>query len=545
MDKIPIEIVRAILRNIILSRVQQPLSSYASTSKVWQSIIEEITFQTLVITTTDLATFKTYFAGKNSARLNLLNVLVVEFELPKMKPGTCRLKHKPNRKDDSVAITGGITYILKILAAMDLQLQHRAKPLHLMFRSSFRRNDCTHDHWGVSHLDFKSTHPNVGFYNVIDASELPNVNNIHRFSFFGGNFKGLSNRTLVDVASKFSELRIISLEIEDFYEWGSERRIEQRTDFCNAMAQITGDDLEDISITIWHRIQTNDCIKAHNLIGRGDPLRTMFWNFSQFKQLRKLHLTGPVVIPFDLLAVSLHIQGGSIFPVLEEFLLQFAPETADGQWFLIKDEEGERAAIQNPRWKRLLVDIDDGDSEDSEDSEDSSSHYLDEAELSGDMLEFGEGTRRLRRVKFCQCRSMPNPTTATPLLLDTAELLHNLRRIRKFIIRITWNQNDKSSWKQFERPWIGGRDFEIQYLKRGVCWDAGRHKDYPKNFKEDLSTDRLYWRFAERMPADDVQRRWSDVVGPDCKIWRLRQIWSDIHFQGEMVSPWAATMNNY
>ncbi|KAH7109477.1 hypothetical protein B0J11DRAFT_573740 [Dendryphion nanum] len=529
MDKAPHELIRNIVRLIKPTKGLERLFPYATISKLFQEAVEEITFQSLALTTQDLAVFRSIFQGKNIVRRNFLKLLSLQFELPKLRHGACLLKFTPNRETDSATISEGIQVIFQILSVADSQLE-RVAPLKLHFMKAYRQNECTHHHW-TSQVDVKSTRAQYGFYKVLIGTELPSIGNIHEFSFQGNRFKGLDYVALANTASKLPDLRSLYLSLHDFYEWGTDNRIKQRTGFSDGITKIRGQSLEEINIIVSHDIQKNDCVQAHDLVLDADPFRKSFWHISQFKQLSRLRITGPMVITSDLFTLPTYLEEGIVFPALKHFVLHISPETADGKWFFLKNEEKERDALNDPRWKEYFHELE------LEDSESSSSDYIDTEELDGSMLVFGESATRLRRVNPCRCKSELNPETATPFLGNAAKLLGSLPGIQTYIIRITGDHNERKKWKPMKQPWIRGRDFEVQYLRRGNSWDSdGMHYDQPSALKEDLTVDRLYWRFAESMPQDDVQQYWYQAVGRDCQIWRLRQKWRSLYCFDEEIS---------
>jgi hypothetical protein len=162
-----------------------------------------------------------------------------------------------------------------------------------------------------------------------------------------------------------------------------------------------------------------------------------------------MHLLGPLVIGVDFFANL------PAFPALVDFQLDFAPETADGRWFFIRDMELRKKIIEEEgedeyEEDRIGTDEEDGVEIDEEDSvetveeEEADSH-------SGTSSAFESDYDSSRPVSpRCNIfRTLPNPSTLNPLLLSAANFVTTSPQLRKFVL----NQRDSSASAYMKILW--------------------------------------------------------------------------------------------
>lgn len=208
------------------------------------------------------------------------------------------------------------------------------------------------------------------------------------------------------------------------------------------------------------------------------------------------------------------------FPAITDFQLDFATETADGQWFFIKDEELE---------KRVEEEDDDEDEDDEEDSEsesDSESNpwvkFTDPDDEEGPLEHRDEGNP----PRF---RTLPNPETINTLLSGAARFVQTTPKLQRFILR------NKTAPGIFERSTAMmyeymSRNLQIWYMKPGVPRSEGVIVNIKAEHKY-LGYPRLYWRVGDWRPDDDVAKAWNEATEPDTKVFFLKE---------DNFDPWAS-----
>lgn len=284
------------------------------------------------------------------------------------------------------------------------------------------------------------------------------------------------------------------------------------------MQGITFSSLSELSLSTWHTSIRDEAWPPFPLVPNGnaeDPyLRALGHLASTASNLKTLLLIGPVVICPEFFSRF------PTFPALTDFHLDFATETADGQWFFIRDEELE---------KRMDEEDDEEEDEEEESESESDSEpvpwikFTDPDDKEGPLehRDWGNPPR---------FRTLPNPETINTLLLGAAQFVQTTPKLQKFILR------NKTSSGIGEQPLTMmyaymTRNLQIWYMKPGVPRSEGpgflvNIKDEPKY----LGYPRLYWRADEWRPDDDVAKAWNKATEPDTKVFFLKE---------DRFDPWA------
>lgn len=214
--------------------------------------------------------------------------------------------------------------------------------------------------------------------------------------------------------------------------------------------------------------------------------------------LKVIHLRGPLVIGVDLFSNM------PTFPVLAEFQLDFAPETADGRWFFVKDEQ---------LFKKIAE-------EESEEEEETDEHEADsESIVQADDSEDEDGPVTQRWDRSNYYRTLPNPETLPLVLSDAACFVQGSSKLRRFILRCM------DGGKIFFKPSNLGteRPFELWYLQQGTPRTEKGWPQIPADNKY-MKWNRLYWRVGQRWkPDDEVVQAWCKATGPDTKVFFLKE----------------------
>jgi hypothetical protein len=160
-------------------------------------------------------------------------------------------------------------------------------------------------------------------------------------------------------------------------------------------------------------------------------------HLATFPMLKVLHLCGRLVIGVDLFSNM------PAFPTLVDFQLDFAPETADGRWFFVKDEQ---------IFKKIAEEESNEEADEDESDSESESSSIIQADDSED--EDGPVTQRWDRSNHY--RTLPNPETLPLVLSDAARFVEGSPKLRRFILccmdggRIFWKHRDAGMERPFD-----------------------------------------------------------------------------------------------
>jgi len=243
-----------------------------------------------------------------------------------------------------------------------------------------------------------------------------------------------------------------------------------------------------MKLRIWHSPMYNEDVPVQKLVEEGkwgqDDWHCMFNHLANFPCLAILRLEGGLVICPEFFRGIIN-QQSTPFPSLVELAIEFSVETADGRWFLKRDD----AAFDQSR----------NDPEYTEFWEENDEHFWQDDEMS-DWSEdyvrvFEDEPWRTGMAKWDRFRSLPDEITFLPFLLDASTAVSRMPKLKSFQLKLG---NCSARYDNLDYYPIVTRVFELWYLK-----------------------DQLHWRVDRWKPWDEVQAAWGALVGPEGKIFWL------------------------
>ncbi|CAI6331881.1 unnamed protein product [Periconia digitata] len=468
MDSIPPEILSEI---IIFLDKDTKISAYSTISRTWQHAIEQRTFRSLKLTADDVGAFKDCFVSDNIRRAQYMTKLDIDLAY-------CR----SSVPDVAIAFLNALS-----------DIANRApNVLPLTLSLSLPHSQGESDIWDIQLPD-----------NALD---------IHQVEAFVLQVSGLGyymrQAAAFNFLLHFPRIRSAKLSIMDMPEWGLRRRRSERQELGNAIQATDFSHLTEFVLTVWHISLRDENWPPGSLVPGGnleDPYRTTMRRLSTAPNLKTLHLMGPLVICPDFFSEL------PTFPALEDFQLDFATETADDRWFFIRDEELE---------KRMEEEDEDDDSDDEESDSDSDSDsdnpwvkLTDPDDEEGPLEHRDEGCP----PRF---RTLPNPDTIRTLLLGAARFVQDNPKLQRFILRnkTAPGLREQSTAMMYDYM---TRNLQLWYMKPGIPRSDGIVVRIQGEHKY-LSHPRLYWRVGDWRPDEDVTKAWSEVTGPDTKVFFLK-----------------------
>lgn len=191
-------------------------------------------------------------------------------------------------------------------------------------------------------------------------------------------------------------------------------RILTKTGFAASIRNLEGIYLREILLTVGSWSMEDEGLPIHKLVKIGkwrqESLFRMLQHLACLPNLAILRLLGGVVIcPEYFRGIIDHpaIPNSS----LVEFELQFSAETADGRWFYERDDETLERSRSDPRYEEFWEEEDRYQNEYDTRSLDSNDN----------VRVFGDGPFRTDVVRSDRFRSLPNPTTFLPFLMDSSK----------------------------------------------------------------------------------------------------------------------------
>jgi hypothetical protein len=229
--------------------------------------------------------------------------------------------------------------------------------------------------------------------------------------------------------------------------------------------------LRILNILVSHD-QIAENIALPNLVKDRDAYTLMMGHLASFTALKRLHITGPIVITpnfFEPLLDSNDVRLNQ----LEDFLLEFAPEIADGRWFFDCDHAAfNRARTTPPRKVRQNI-------------------YWNEDK---------------------RFRSAPNLETYDQLLLSAAEACQRMPKIRRFTLKLNNNHNDRFNRMTYS---CVDRIFALWLVKAGTSIknkSIGENAPAIPDDRRLIDRDRIYWRVGDYMPSESILNRWRNLL---------------------------------
>ncbi|KAF2178923.1 hypothetical protein K469DRAFT_323331 [Zopfia rhizophila CBS 207.26] len=528
MDRLPPEILAHIIQSLSDSpSSDRKISPYVSISRSWQAAVEHQTFRSLHISSRDLDNFARRFAGPNIARRRILANLAVEFVLPTedTRGVCCDAARKPDREADTAALSKAVARLFDILSNIADRVGDGAPRLHLTFEKATKRSDAVfgtrNDRRGLNCVDDEHEPEEVErarlempLFDLRLGDEVPSLKDVYRFNFYlSGHLKELRQTWISQIVGRLEGVEVVELVGADWWKRGRRRRMEGRLDFGKGIEKLPILNIQELRMTIYHSAIMNEDVPIHNLVQETqvDPYNLMFHHLSQFPALTVLHLIGPLVITPTFFST---LDSQSSFPALTDFRLDFSAETADGRWFFMRDDEAFDKAKQDPKYEAYFAETEEADDyidEEDEDEEGPGPDEDEEPDEDGPVIDISDDPVHKRY------RTLPDPETLRPLLLDAASAAKKMKNIKKFIMTVS-----DSWWKGTNHgmsyPFVN-RVLEILYLEQGTrSTEMGRH-EHPKFPADDaVEGNRVYWRVGGWEPWGEVQEAWRGFVGEGGKI---------------------------
>jgi hypothetical protein len=257
----------------------------------------------------------------------------------------------------------------------------------------------------------------------------------------------------------------------------------------------------------------NESAAVHELVQIGQWRTEAFYfligRLANFQSLTTLHLRGSLVLCPTFFRSFLDSK--SSFPVLQELIIGFAPETADGRWFYERDDEAFRRSREDPDYEEFW----------QEQEEEEDYYALDEDGI--DPVDgfpiFEDGPLMTGVERIDRFRSLPNENTLLPFLIEAAQTVQSIPSLQKFIL--TLRDKGWPSWTPLDYPFLS-RILEVWYVKAGTPRSPKGNTiaSFPKvscdaKYQE---RNRLYWRAGDWTPWEEACNVWQEVVGPDALI---------------------------
>lgn len=237
-----------------------------------------------------------------------------------------------------------------------------------------------------------------------------------------------------------------------------------------------------------------------------EPLCMMIKSLSAWPLLTRLYLLNGATVHTHFFKSFLNTDA---FPTLEELVVEFSPETADGRWFLQRDERAFQESQTNPRNALFWAD------------------YNFEKQLLKDgapdendrFRAYDDGLVMTDTLWIENFRTLPDPDTFLPFLLDALAALHCLRKLRRFRLNLVTEKYLRGS--SSHRLDLLTREFDLCYLKAGAVHQGDQDYDpFPKVLCDShhLALNRVYWRTGTWTPWEEVQEACRNFVGEDAKV---------------------------
>ncbi|KAJ4304610.1 hypothetical protein N0V90_000136 [Kalmusia sp. IMI 367209] len=200
------------------------------------------------------------------------------------------------------------------------------------------------------------------------------------------------------------------------------------SDFSESLCSLPTDYLSEIILNIRHTTLENEDVLVKMLVAKHE-WRQELWSkvirrLAGFPNLRTLHLLGKLVVCPEFFC-NITEYNGTPFQSLQELVLEFAMETADGRWFYKRDDKAFTRARNDPELKDFW-----------EDHEDDNDHDLD-SDSDSDFRVYEDGVGRTNIVYRDRFRSVPDPEVFKPFLQDASRAVFRAPKVRKFILKMT------------------------------------------------------------------------------------------------------------
>ncbi|KAF2824665.1 hypothetical protein CC86DRAFT_468004 [Ophiobolus disseminans] len=535
MDTLPPEIIAQIVEKFT---EDQKLAPFSTISRVWKASVERLTFKSLSVATSDLDELASLFNGDNISRRAALTSLRITVILPNPgnAMGCCPVVRTIDRAADSTAFSEAVVKLFSILA--DLEARATAQPpLSLAFPEGVRPSRTKEPHGSTkvpcmpgygnhqhSRREVRETKAKFGQFELLHETAIPTVYSVETLDFLG--YHDLSDLKLTWISAivpRLPKLRKLILWRTDEYGDGRRKRVALRDQLSASLLSLAGEHLREIRIDVRHEPVKNEAMPVHKLVDSNqwsqESWFKVFNHLATFPNLAVLHLLGGLVICPQFFRGIID-QPRTPFPALVDFELQFAPDTANGNWFYLRDDEAIESSRSDPEYEEFWEEKAKEDAQREDDR-----HYHSDSSLSDDGVRvFEEEPVRTNVVDPNVFRTLPDTTTFLPFLTDAAKVVLRIPNLRKFVLKQGHKFSDYTDPDYFP---IVSRVFELWYLKAGMPRSP---KTAPTHYDPSVPGDtayvdqnRLYWRVDRWKLWDEVEAAWNDIAGPDAKVVFLEE----------------------
>ncbi|KAF2009141.1 hypothetical protein BU24DRAFT_497340 [Aaosphaeria arxii CBS 175.79] len=524
MNRMPLELVSMIISEIrpwTYRRVppDEKLAHLANLSHTWQAAIESKTFRKLEVLNSELETFQQLFQGTNIRRRELVQKLYFSIKFPKEEVWDdevgrcCPVNSKVDFDAEGDIWHRDVTKLFRILSDIEIRFQAQigrtAPPMKLVFYNCTRAGRCElvkpsyrPCSWGLhTRPEMAAVRTRPGSVRVPELRNIPALYQVASFRACASSCsKWLHPEWIHMLASHLPNLSNMEVFFEDPYNWGRNWRREYQLALARSLDKALNRSLEVIRIYSNTQDLKNEDVDLHQI--SSPDITDHFSNrllrqVSTFANLRTLYLEGIMVVSETMFQSCVERPSTIFFPQLEEFYLHFAPSSAEGHWFYLRDDAAFAAQedLENEPGlqpgKGFIV-------------------YKDTH------LPMGEVSN------YYQYRSLPNPETLTPFLSSAAHFCRTLPKIKRFALKM----NDRpGGYDELTFDFID-RILELWYFPGGVSHGGFRKASQCPVLPIDqriAQYDRVYFRIGSSRLDERIVESWRKAVGVDGKINHLDQ----------------------
>lgn len=528
MDRIPPEILASIVE-YVASGHRDLLPALATVSRTWQTAVEHNTFRSLQLSSSDLNVLEEAFQGDKVSRRVYLRSVGIHCVFPERPTGCCEVTRTIDREHDSQIWSKFMARLFSVLADITTRCENQTEtvpPVSLTLLEAFRGKSKMYGRLRGVHTrcdtaehsprEVMAATPRPGTIKLYGSELLPVLLRVSSFEGHGwGESKFLHPAWIGQITRKLVSLQHLTIYLEDAYDWGCNQRkkyqsgmhfillkyrvhVTDSLDLTNSITNVPPT-LETLHLRVWtHELMNEDVpIPCLSMPASGSHVYDrMLHHVSMFNKLRGLYLVGPLTVSSTLFHHCENRASAILFPALEEFALEFTPQTSDGFWLFLRDDVAFATRLR-----------DSDDEEDSSEEEDNSGFWV-----------YGDLPVRERQVSDRnKYRSLPNPDTFTSFLVSAARVCARMPRVRQFSLKLN---NNEMNQQRLHYDFVD-RVFELWFLAAGQTLE--RFNNRTENPVIPLDTEiahhnRLYLRVGDYMPNNEILESWKHVIGVDGKL---------------------------
>lgn len=316
MDQLPQEIIDCIANHLerrpdqnqipVWEREKLPsnLPPYATLSHAWKHSIERRTFQKQFLKSSDLDDFDTIFTGD---RRRKLTELIFEVVLPTYDDQACgKFEHPEDKKKNDKVFSHAVRKFFSILKSWEdasvpgtlrLWISNIYSPADPFQRGEEKMTKDQEDVMLYGRHDLFEVRYQHSLIHLFRPDSLPTLTRVNHLTIlnFSTISRNLDMRAIVDIASKFPNLKNFTCDIFDNENRYAELRAVNRQRFAAALSASNFPRTTNASISFKRLCSENHSLKPANLQGKSDfdPVsKALFDTFSQNHNLTGLYLQG-------------------------------------------------------------------------------------------------------------------------------------------------------------------------------------------------------------------------------------------------------------